>query len=143
MTDLVQLVAFIQIVPESAKQHDSPSSNNRTMDAIADPASIPRREVVDLTAALASWYASHASIRRLWAIEGHLALEIRVALEPTSDGNDALPVWLANRRAWANDLRLLAQREVQLRLVIADDFGEFYISPDAVTIAELHWRECW
>jgi len=37
----------------------------------------------------------HASIRRLWAIEEDLLLTVCVSLTPTSDGADALPVWLA------------------------------------------------
>jgi hypothetical protein len=92
---------------------------------------------------LKKWYANHDTVRRLWAIERSSALEILVALEPTSDGDDTLPIWLANRRNWSDDLRQLAQREVQLRLVVLDDLGEFSVSPDAVTIAELSWRASW
>jgi hypothetical protein len=99
--------------------------------------------VTEIGPSLARWYAAHASIRRLWAIEGPVALEILVALEPTSDGNESLPIWLANRRRWATDLQLLIRREIQLRLVVPDDRGEFYVNPDAVTVAELSWRECW
>lgn len=93
--------------------------------------------------ALARWYADHSSIRRLWAIEDPIALIILVTLEPTSDGDDALPVWLANQRDWANDLRLLTQREVQLEVIPAGAFGPSYVGPRAVTIAELSWRDSW
>lgn len=109
--------------------------------AEADPTAEP--EVAEIATALARWYADHAPIRRLWAIEDPLALKILLALEPTSDGDDTLPVWLANNRDWANDLRLRLQREVQLQLVVSSAFGEFYVNADAVTIAEVSWRDSW
>jgi hypothetical protein len=107
---------------------------NTSADTAAQPA---------IAEALKSWYANHDTVRRLWAIEGPAALEVLVALEPTSDGDDTLPVWLANRRNWASDLREIAQRDVQLRLVVLDDLGEFDVRPGAVTIAELGWRASW
>lgn len=93
--------------------------------------------------ALARWYADHSSIRRLWAIEDPAALFVLVTLEPTCDGDDALPVWLANQRDWANDLRRVTQREVQLELIPAGAFGPSLVDPGAVTIAELSWRDSW
>lgn len=127
----------------SVKQHAGATSNNRNMNAVIDAASTAEREVAEIAAALARWYAAHAPIRRLWAIEGPVALKVLVALEPTSDGDDTLPVWLASNRAWANDLRLLARREVQLQLVELGAFAESYVNPDAVTIAEVSWRDAW
>lgn len=113
------------------------------MNAIVGTASTAKRDVTEIVAALAKWYAEHSPIRRLWAIEDPVALKVLVALEPTFDGDDTLPVWLANNRAWANDLRLLVQREVQLRLVIPGAFGKPYVNPDTVTIAEVSWRDSW
>lgn len=110
---------------------------------IADATPITQPRAPDVAAALERWYAAHSQIRRLWAVEGSLGLQVLVALEPTADGGDTLPIWLANRRHWVNDLRQLTQREVQLRLVVLDDFGEFYVNPDAVTIAQLSWRVSW
>lgn len=92
---------------------------------------------------LAQWYADHSSIRRLWAIEDPLALRVVVTLEPTSDGDDSLPIWLANNRDWTNSLRLRTRREVQLQLVVAGAFGESDVDPGAVTIAEVSWRDSW
>lgn len=113
------------------------------MNAIADAASTAEREVRELRAALAKWYAKHSSIRRLWAIKGSIALKISVVIEPTADSDDTLPGWLANSRNWANDLRVLAGREVQLQLLVSDEFVESYVNPDAVTIAEVSWRDPW
>lgn len=97
----------------------------------------------EIAAALTKWYADHPSIRRLWAIDAPLALTILVALEPTSDGDDTLPVWLANYREWASDLRLLVRRDVQLQLVVPGTFGEALVDPGAITIAEVNWRDAW
>jgi hypothetical protein len=99
--------------------------------------------VPDVTTALAKWYGARASIRQLWAIDRSAALEVLVALEPTPDGGDALPIWLANRRHWTRELQQLARRDVQLKLVAVDDFGEFYTDPDANVIAEMKWRVSW
>ena len=71
------------------------------MNAVADTASTAEPEVTEIAAALARWYADHSPIRRLWAIEDPVALKVLVALEPTSDGDDTLPVWLANSGLWA------------------------------------------
>jgi hypothetical protein len=113
------------------------------MNAAADAVSNAERGVAEIAAALAKWYADHAPIRRLWALEGSSGLEVLVALEPTSDGDDTLPIWFSNRRHWTNDLRQLLQRDVQLRMVVLDDFGEFDVDPDAVMITQLSWRVSW
>lgn len=96
----------------------------------------------NVSTALARWYADHSSIRRLWAVDESHALVVFVALEPSSDGDDALPVWLANRHSWTHDLRQATERDVQLKLASGaiDDSG---IDTDAVTIAELSWRDPW
>jgi hypothetical protein len=93
--------------------------------------------------ALARWYADHSPIRRLWAVDDADALVVFVALEPSSDGDDALPVWLANRRSWTDDLRRATAREVQLELLVSGAFEVTDVKADAVTIAELSWRDPW
>lgn len=47
-------------------------------------------------AELVHWYTSHSLIRRLWAIEEVEALRVVVTLEPTPDGDNVEPAWLAN-----------------------------------------------
>ena len=97
----------------------------------------------ELTAALTKWYADHSTIRCLWAIEDAPDLVVYVALEPSSDGDDALPVWLANQQNWANDLRRATNREVQLQLVVSGTLEDLDIRADATTIAQLSWRQSW
>jgi hypothetical protein len=93
-----------------------------------------------MNAALERWYAEHASIRRLWAIEDPISLVVFVALEPTSDGDDAFPVWFAHQSRWRSDLEQLTRRAVQLKLIVAGAFGEPDVDRDAVTIG---WRDSW
>jgi hypothetical protein len=93
----------------------------------------------DVTSALASWYANQSSIRRLWAVEESMALVVYVALEPSSDGDDALPVWLANQQGWTNDLKLATRRDVQLQLMASGTLDE----PEGAAITQLSWRDSW
>jgi len=92
-----------------------------------------------LPATLERWYADHAAIRRLWAVEDSSALLVYVTLEPSSDGDDSLPVWLANQQDWTDDLRQVTNREVQLELIASGGPDE----PYEETIAELSWRAVW
>lgn len=92
-----------------------------------------------IPAALERWYADHSSIRRLWAVEDSSALLVYITLEPSSDGDDALPVWLANQHDWANDLKHVTHRDVQLKLIASGTLDETY----EATIAELSWRDFW
>ena len=106
------------------------------MNAIVD-------EIPEIATALAKWYADHSSIRRLWATADAIALRILVVIEPTSDGDDTLPIWLANRHWWTNDLQLRLKREVQLQLVVSGSAGELDADGDAVTIVDVSWRDSW
>ena len=99
--------------------------------------------MTNVSTALARWYADHSSIRRLWAVDEPDALVVFVALEPSSDGDDALPVWLANRHSWTHDLRRATERDVQLKLLVPGAFDDTDIDAAAVTIAELSWRDPW
>src|SRR5687768_14188669 len=98
---------------------------------------------MNVTTALARWYADHASIRRLWAVEGSSELVVFVALEPSSDGDDSLPVWLANQHGWAQGLRQVTNREVALELIVSGELGQPDIAADAAIVAELSWRDSW
>jgi hypothetical protein len=92
---------------------------------------------------LARWYAAHSSVRRLWAVEAGDALTVFVSLEPTSDGDDPLPLWLANSQDWADDLTARASRDVQLKLIASGVFEESDVDTGAELIAELSWRDSW
>lgn len=100
-------------------------------------------ETADIPTALASWYAAQSSIRNLWAIDSPVVLNIFVKLEPTSDGDDTLPVWFAKSRDWADDLRKRTHREVQLELIVTDVLPETHLDTDSAMIAELGWRDPW
>ena len=106
-------------------------------------ASGARRVVTELTAALGKWYDAHAAVRRLWASEQSGAVRVVVALEPTSDGDDALPAWLANSREWTGDLRSLTNRDVELQAIFLTAAEESPFDADAVLIAEFSWRDAW
>lgn len=98
---------------------------------------------MNISTALESWYAAHESIRHLWAIENPAALMVFVRLEPTADGDDTLPVWLARNEDWAHDLRRRTNREVHLRLIVSDVFSATDEDTSSAMVAELGWRDPW
>lgn len=113
------------------------------MNLALNRSSLVDQDVSELPTALAKWYAAHASIRRLWAIEDSVALIVFVTLEPTSDGDDTLPVWMAKHRDWASDLRVFTDRDVHLKLFASGILAAPSVTADAVVIAELSWRDSW
>ena len=113
------------------------------MSSVVRGFSTGERDSTDVSANLARWYAAHSSIRRLWAVEHRDELIAFVTLEPTSDGDDTLPTWLAKRREWTHELQSFVNREVKLELSFSDDFQTSYVHSDAVLIAELNWRDAW
>ena len=93
-------------------------------------------------APLVNWYASHSIIRRLWAIESGEAVRVLVTLEPTLDGDDTQPAWLANSWSWAQDLRFRLQRMVHLELISEPSLRvEASCDRDDALIAEISWRD--
>jgi hypothetical protein len=99
-------------------------------------------EMAAVTDRLTKWYAANDSVRHLWAVQERGSLiAVFITLEPTSDGDDALPVWFAKGHRWANELCVLTRCEVQLQLL-----GSSYEQPDIATdamITELSWRDPW
>jgi hypothetical protein len=100
-------------------------------------------DIAAISDCLAKWYDAHASVRRLWAVEEGSLLAVYLSLEPTSDGDDALPVWLAMKSEWSSDLTSIIPRESELRFVTSDVLSSSYVTGDAVMIAEVNWRESW
>jgi hypothetical protein len=94
-------------------------------------------------AVLGKWYDQHPAIRRLWALEHGGEIHIVVTLEPTSDGDDAMPAWLAHSRNWAGDLRSLTNREVQLRPLYSAAPEDVPVGGDDTIVAEFSWRDAW
>ena len=87
------------------------------------------------TAQLAKWYAAHSLIRRLWAFWDAERMRVIVTLEPTHDGDDVYPVWLARAYEWTSELQLLMDAAVELEVM------DKPAGMDGVLVAELSWRD--
>jgi len=97
-----------------------------------------------LRASLSTWYDGHPAVRRMLAIHALDACRVFVTLEPTFDGDDTLPIWLANRNDWESDLQSLVDRDLQLRMIGATAIEDLHVGDaDAVMIADLSWRDPW
>lgn len=87
------------------------------------------------------WYCHQPSIRRLLAIDESPALMVFVTLEPTADGGDSFPIWLAMQSAWTSDLRTLTDCAVQLMLVAPDAIDDTCEAASDHIVAHLCWRD--
>jgi len=87
---------------------------------------------------LTAWYARRPEVRRLWAVLEREELVVLLALEPTVDGNDSSPVWLARFPDWRDDLVRLARAEVRLSLV--DGTYPLRRRPGSILLIQLDWR---
>ncbi|RPH55000.1 MAG: hypothetical protein EHM84_00420 [Lysobacterales bacterium] len=90
---------------------------------------------------LAKWYAVHPAVRRLWAISDSQRMRVIVTLEPTHDGDDIYPAWLANGHEWTHELQLLMGWPVQMEVTDEPSLVEFAAGADGVLVAELFWRD--
>ncbi len=106
-----------------------------------DPSAVEPRDVTPESLALARWYDANPAVRRLWGIQDPETLRVVVALEPTHDGDDVLPAWAANYRAWARELRSLTRSAVQLELFRESAFEDIEFRAESVVIADLFWRD--
>ena len=65
----------------------------------------------DMTASIARWAEENAKILRVWVspIRGQSAsqrsIDVVVELEPVTDSEESITVWLANSEAWQRQLR--------------------------------------
>ena len=90
---------------------------------------------------LEQWYAGHSAVRRLWAIKESQGIRVIVTLEPTHDGDDIYPAWLAKGREWARELQSRMDGPVQLEVIEEPYLPEFVAGLDGVLLAELFWRD--
>src|SRR5688572_11023400 len=90
---------------------------------------------------LDKWYAAHPSIRRLWAVQESQRLRVIVTLEPTHDGDDIYPAWVANGHNWAHDLQSRMDRPVELEVMDEPSLAELPADVDGVLVAEVFWRD--
>jgi hypothetical protein len=90
---------------------------------------------------LDKWYAAHPSIRRLWAVQESQGLRVIVTLEPTHDGDDIYPAWVANGHNWAQDLQSRMDASVELEVMDEPSLARLPIGVNGVVVAELFWRD--
>jgi hypothetical protein len=129
--------------------HSIPETNVRanicTMKLIPD-ADVPSPRPERITSALERWYASHPMVTKLWAIMAAAGdvprapdlTRVVLMLQPTVDGDEAEPVWIANGHRWGRELGECVGGKVQLELLqssVADEIDE-----DGVVLA-LSWRD--
>ncbi len=110
------------------------------MDRI-QPSPNDSRTVTAAFGVLSKWYAAHSVVRRLRAVTDSQGMRVIVTLEPTHDGDDIYPVWLASGHEWAHELQLLMDGPVQLEVMDERFLGEFAAGVNGVLVAELFWRD--
>ena len=111
------------------------------MKVSSDPAVPVEGIIVEESLALARWYDAHPSIRRLVGITVGEGLRVIVAIDPTLDDDDILPVWLANTRIWTKELCVQTGRFVQLELTQDLPADGIEVDPNSRLIADLFWRD--
>ena len=90
---------------------------------------------------LGAWYDSQPAIRRLWGIRELQSLRVIVAIESTQDDDDIYPVWIANSKAWASELREHMGSLVRLELIDEFPDNSIDVDPGSVIVADLYWRD--
>lgn len=95
------------------------------------------------SSALNRWYDEHAGVRRLWAIRptDDTAMRVIVMLEPSLDGNEISPAWMAHGSRWARELREQLDAAVQLERIDGPLPDEFEIDGDGIVLSALCWRD--
>jgi hypothetical protein len=111
---------------------------NTSINLMFDPSPDDGSTFAGAFGVLAKWYAAHAAIRRLWAIREPQRIRVIVTLEPTGDGDDISPTWLANGREWAQELQLGLPAPVQLDVIDGPFLAEFTAG---FLLAEVSWRD--
>lgn len=96
--------------------------------------------------ALRDWYDSKPYVRRLWAIRPDGAsdattLRILVMLDPSPDGDDHSPRWMASGAQWSQELSKQLAAYVQLERIDGPLPDVFEIDGDGVLLSTLCWRD--
>lgn len=105
------------------------------------PFAVPPADVTSESLALARWYDSKPTVRRLWGIRHEQFLRVIVAVEPTLDNDDIYPVWLVNTGSWFRELYASVGRPVQMELFLAAPWDDIEIDAGGTVIADLCWRD--
>lgn len=101
-------------------------------------------DAIAMSEALTRWYDCQPAVRRLWAVRPKAssdALRILLQLEPSTDGDETTPAWLAHGTAWSRELQQRLNRVVQLECVEAVFIDDRAIDDDAGVVASLFWRD--
>jgi hypothetical protein len=106
-----------------------------------DPLVIAPQNISAESLALAAWYDSQPLVRRLWGIKNAERLRVIVLVEPTHDGDDIYPVWLANSQAWTDELHLYTGNSVHLEQIDELPFDGIEFDAESVIVADLFWRD--
>jgi hypothetical protein len=111
-----------------------------------DPSADTRHAHADASTMLKTWYDGNPAIRRLWAIQpdgqpDESALRVIVMLEPSPDGNETSPSWMAHGAAWERQLCEQLASEVELERIDGPLPDEFEIDGDGVLLSALYWRD--
>ena len=95
---------------------------------------------------LKTWYDGTPAIRRLWAIQPDGAsdaseLRVLVMLEPSHDGNETSPAWMAHGPRWTRELRQQLDGAVKLERIDGPLPDEVEIDGDGVLLSAMSWRD--
>ena len=96
--------------------------------------------------ALRAWYDARPAIRRLWAIGSEhsgdpRAPRVIVMLEPSHDGNETSPSWMAHSERWALELREQLAGAVDLERIDGPLPDEFELEGEGVVLSAMSWRD--
>jgi hypothetical protein len=106
-----------------------------------DTAHHPEPNGTPMAITVARWYATHSAVRRLWAVEDAGGVRIIVKLEPTLDGDDIYPAWIANSHEWAHELQSRIGSPVTLQLMDELAFEAIELGAGSAIIADVYWRD--
>jgi hypothetical protein len=94
---------------------------------------------------LSSWYGETAAVRRLWAFHDgkecdEPAVRVIVMLEPSVDGDDTVPAWMADCARWTQELGQRLAHRVHLERV-DEPPAETFRDDGVSVLSVLCWRD--
>ena len=100
-------------------------------------------------AALSRWYDERPGVVRLWAIQPDLPagastlspLHVLLLLEPSADGDEIAPAWVARAATWSRELEQRLSRAVQLECLDIPVGDDIEVDAEGTLLASLCWRD--
>lgn len=68
-------------------------------------------------------------------------LRVILMLEPTNDGDETSPAWMANGRRWRDQLQERLACKVELERIDGPLPAEFEIDGNGLLVVALNWRD--